>query len=150
MELARQLMEVQSYQNTQHESGFGITSAKTLVIGHYMINSKYKAKNMEEELQLITLKRVKARYDFDYRGMHSMIKRAFTHVHCIEDIWIDLLTQLDIMRMDYCRLTLQQIIDVNMLEIPSNLLIEDDVNILDPEYHRVGFDKQCPFPIQWQ
>ena len=37
-----------------------------------------------------------------------------------------------------------------MLEIPSNLQIEDDDNILDPEYHQVGFDKRCPFPIQWQ
>ena len=61
-----------------------------------------------------------------------MIKRLFTHVHRIEDIWIDLHTELDIMRMDYCRLTLHHIIDLNMLEIPSNLQIEDDGNILDP------------------
>lgn len=77
--------------------------------------------------------------------MHSKIKRAFTHVHCIEDIWIDLCTE-----MDYCRLTLQQIIDLNMVEIPSNFQIKDDGYILDLEYHLVGFDKQCPFPIHRQ
>ena len=59
-------------------------------------------------------------------------------------------TKLDIMKMDYCRLTLQQIINLNMLEIPSNLMFEDNGNILDLENHCAGFDKQCPFPIQWQ
>ena len=57
-------------------------------------------------------------------------------------------TKLDIMKMDYCRLTLHQIIDLNMLEIPSDFQIEDDDNILDSEYHRDSFDKQCPFTIQ--
>lgn len=47
--------------------------------------------------------------------------------------------------MDYSRLTLQQIIDLIMLEIPSKLQIEDDCNILGQEYHRGSFDKQCPF-----
>ena len=37
-----------------------------------------------------------------------------------------------------------------MLEIPSNLQVEDDGNILDLEFHQTDFDKKCPFPIQWQ
>ena len=82
------------------------------------------------------------------RGMNSKIKRAFTHVHHIEDIWIDMRTELDIMKMDYSRLTLQQVIDLNMLEIPFDYQVEDDGNILDLEYLRAGFDKQCPFPMQ--
>lgn len=100
-------------------------------------------------MQLITLKKFKARFDFDYREMNPQIKRAFTHVHHIEDVWIDMRTELDIMKMDYCRLTLQQIIDLNMLKIPSDFLIKDDGNVLDTEYHQASFDKRCPFPIQW-
>ena len=80
---------------------------------------------MEAELQLITLKKFKARFDFDYREMNSQMKRAYTNVHRIEDIWIDMRTKLDIMKMDYYRLTLQQIIDLNMLKIPPNFQVED-------------------------
>ena len=105
---------------------------------------------MESELQLITLKKFKARFDFDYREINSQIKKAYTHVHRIEDIWIDMRTELDIMKMDYCKLILQQIIDLNMLEIPPNFQVEDDGNILDPEFHQAGFNRMCPFPIQWQ
>ena len=82
--------------------------------------------------------------------MNSQIKRAYTHVHRIEDIWIDMRTELDIMKTDYCRLTFQQIIGLNMLEIPPDFQVEDDGNILDPKFHQVDFDKMCPFPIQWQ
>ena len=57
-------------------------------------------------------------------------------------------TELDVMKMDYCRLTLQQIIELNMLEIPSDFQVEDDGDILDPEFHLVGFDKKCSFLIQ--
>ena len=78
------------------------------------------------------------------------MKRAYTHVHHIENIWIDMRTELDIMKMDYCKLTLQQIIDLKMLQIPSDFQVEDDGDILDPEFHQAGFDKNCPFPIQWQ
>ena len=39
MELAKQLMEVQSNQHSLHRLGFDISSTKPLVIGHYMINS---------------------------------------------------------------------------------------------------------------
>ena len=110
-------MDLQSDQHAMHRTSFDITSAKPLSIGNYSINFVPKAKNMEVELQLITLKWFKARFDFDYREMNSQIKRAYTRVHRIEDIWIDMRTKLDIMKMDYCRLTLQQIINLNMLEI---------------------------------
>ena len=52
------------------------------------------------------------------------------------------------MKMDYYRLTLQQIIDLNMLETPSDFQVEDDGNILDLEFHQAKFDKKYPFPIQ--
>ena len=106
MELVKQLMEVQSTQHALHRLGFGISSTKPLVIGHYMINFVHKAKAMEAKLQLITLKRSKAKFGFDYKEMNSQIKRAFTHVHRIEDVWIDKRLELDIMKMDYYRFTL--------------------------------------------
>ena len=58
------------------------------------------------------------------------MKRAYTHVHCIEDIWIDMRTKFDIIKIDYYNLTMQQIIDINMLKIPSDFQIEDDVTSL--------------------
>ena len=106
MELAKQLIEVQSDQHTLYRPGFGISSAKPLVIGHYMIYFVHKGKDMEEELQLVTLKKFKVRFDFDYREMNSKIKRTFTHVHPIEDIWIYMRIDLGLMKMDYCKLTL--------------------------------------------
>ena len=78
------------------------------------------------------------------------MKRAYTHVHCIEDIWIDMRTKFDIIKIDYYNLTMQQIIDINMLKIPSDFQVEDDGNILDPEFHQVSSDNKCLFPIQWQ
>ena len=98
MELARQLMDVQSNQHASHRPVFGITSAKPLSIGNYSIVFVPKAKNMEAKLQLITLKKFKARFDFDYREMNSQIERAYTHVHRIEDIQIDMRIEIDIMR----------------------------------------------------
>ena len=100
MELARQLMNVQSDHHASHRPEFGITSTKPLAIDKYSIIFVPKAKNMEAELQLITLKKFKVRFDFDYREMNSQIKRAYTHVHCIKNIWIDMRTELDIMKMD--------------------------------------------------
>ena len=97
-------MDVQSDHHASHRPGFGITSARPLSIGNYSIVSVPKVKNMEAELQFITLKRFKARFDFDYREMNSQIKRAYTNVHRIEGIWIDMRTELDIMKMDYCKL----------------------------------------------
>lgn len=49
--------------------------------------------------------------------------------------------------MDYCRLTLEQIIDLNLMDIPQGMI--DDGNVLDPEYlsRRV---EEAPLPlIQW-
>ena len=57
-----------------HRHGFDITLAKPLAIGNHLIIFVPKAKNMEEELQLITLKKFKARFDFDYREMNSQMK----------------------------------------------------------------------------
>lgn len=90
-----------------YRPSFGITSAKPLAIGNYSIIFVPKENNMEAKLQLITLKKFKAKFDFDYREMNSQMKRSYTHVNHIKDIWIDVRIKLDIMKMDYCKLTLQ-------------------------------------------
>ena len=61
------------------------------------------------------------------------MKRTFTHVHFMEDVWIDLRSETNVTRMDYCRLTLQQIIDLDLVPILEG--VEDDDMILDLEYH---------------
>lgn len=91
-----------------------------------------KAKAMETELQEITLKKFKIRKDFNYRGMKDKIKRPFTQVHHVEDVWIDLCTDKDIRRMDYNRLTLEQIVDLDLADIPQGMV--DDEEVLDPIY----------------
>lgn len=69
--------------------------------------------------------------------------QEFTHVHCLEDIWVDLRTEEDIRRMDYNRVTLEQIVDLDLTKIPKGMV--DDGKILDPEYieQRVG---KAPLP----
>lgn len=51
---------------------------------------------METELQEIKLRKFEERKDFDYREKKDRIKRSFTHVHCLEDLWVDLHTEEDI------------------------------------------------------
>lgn len=112
--------------------GINISSRNPLQIGRYSLNTSARAKAMKIELQEIKLRKFKERKDFDYRGMKDKIKRAFTHVHCLEDIWVDLRTKEDIKRMDYNRLTLEQIIDLDLTKIPEGMV--DDGKILDPKY----------------
>lgn len=88
---------------------------------------------MEHELQRITLKKFMARSHFDWRGLNDKM-RQFVHVYRLEDIWIDLRTEADIQRMDYQRLSIKQIIDFNLADIPPG--VEDDDNILDRDYTR--------------
>ena len=38
---------------------------------------------------------------FDFRGMHLKMKREFSYVHRMEDVWIDLCSEVDVARMDY-------------------------------------------------
>ena len=103
---------------------------------------------MESEVQLITLKKFKSRAGFDFRGMHSKMKRAFTYVHRMEDVWIDLRNNVHIIRMDFCRLTLRQIIDLDLVPIPEG--VEGNDMILDKQFHDRQLEKLLPIPIQWQ
>lgn len=79
--------------------------------------------------------------------MKDKIKWVFTHVHHIEDIWVDLPTEDEIRRMDYNELTLEHIIDLNLTKVQEGMM--DDAEILDPKYvqQRVA-DIPIP-PTQW-
>lgn len=46
------------------------------------------------------MKQFKSRNDFDYRGMKNKLKKSYTHVHRIEDIWAECKTKEDIRRLD--------------------------------------------------
>ncbi|XP_057862524.1 uncharacterized protein LOC131070880 [Cryptomeria japonica] len=78
----------------------------------------------------ITPKRAIGMADFDYRGMKEKIKKSFVHVHCIEDIWVDLRTEMEVLKMDYCRLTVEQVIDLNLVDISQGMI--DNGDVLDP------------------
>lgn len=107
MELARQMVYVHEKQSGSHRLGFEFF----LSIGRYSINSIFKARAMDKEKRS-TMKLFKASKDFDYKGMKNKLTRSYTHVHKIEDIWIDCRTK-DIRKLDYCHLTKEQIIDLN-------------------------------------
>lgn len=143
MELGRQIMVVHTHQSVKHKVGMGISSNNPLKIGQYSLMTSIKARAMETELQEIRLKRFKPRVDFDYRGMKEKIKKTFIHVHRIEDIWADLRTEKEIRKMDYCRLTAEQIVDLNLMNMPQGMI--DDGNVLDPEFVNQNVD-EAPLP----
>lgn len=89
---------------------------------------------MEVEILDIKLKEFEIKKDFDYRGMKDKIKRAFTHMHRIEDVWIDLHIEEDIRRMNFSRLTLEQILNFDLTDILEE--IEDDEEIVDSIYEQ--------------
>lgn len=138
MELAQELMAVHAVQLANHKLGIIISSHNPLQIGRYSLTTSARAKAMETKLQEIKLTKFKERKDFDYLGMKEKIKRAFTHVHHLEDVWINLCTEEDIRRMHYNRLTLEQIVDLDLTKIPKGMV--DDEQILDPEVYRA---KSC-------
>lgn len=52
-------------------------------------------------MQWVTMKRFKRRKDFDYHGMKDKLKKSYTHVHMIEDIWDKCKTYEIVRRLDY-------------------------------------------------
>lgn len=68
-------------------------------------------------------------------------------VHRIEDIWVDLRTEAKVLKMDYCRLTIEQIVDLNLVDIPQGMI--DDGHILDPEYTSRRVEEASLPLIQW-
>lgn len=60
------------------------------------------------------------------------MKKAYTYVHLIEDVWVDCRMKHDIRKLDYCRLTVDQIREFDLVDIPNDL--EEDDNVLDLTY----------------
>lgn len=143
MELARQVVAVHEAQYGSHKTGLKFS----LTIDMYSIISIFKAREMEEGMRKVTTRLFKERRDFDYRGMRNKLKKAYVHVHRIEDIWTDQRTEQDIKKLDYCQLTLDQIQEFNLVDILDDL--EEDGNVIDLTYveNKVS---STPLPlIQW-
>lgn len=85
MELAYQMNTLHEAQSGSHKTGLKFS----LTIGRYPINSILKAGAMEEEMRRVTMRFLKARKDFDYRGMRNKLKKAYVHMHRTEDVWAD-------------------------------------------------------------
>lgn len=95
----------------------------------------------------VTMRFSKSRKHFDYRGMKNKLKKSYTHVHQVEDVWIDCRIEEHIKRLDYCHLSVEKIENLNLVGILEDL--KDDVDILDTTYekNKVG---GSPLPlIQW-
>lgn len=140
MELARQMVYVHEKQSSSQRLGFKFS----LSIRRYSINSVFKARAMDEEMRRITMRFSSARKDFDYRGMNNKLKRSYTHGHMIEYIWIECRSGKDIKKLDYCHLTKEHIIDINLADVPEDL--HDDGDILEPVYEANKIDS-TPLPL---
>jgi len=62
----------------------------------------------------------------------------------VEDVWADLRTQEEIKKLDYYRLTLSQIEDLKLVDIPEGMA--DDENIVSPRYVRENVSGS-PLPV---
>lgn len=63
---------------------------------------------MIEEMRRVAMNLFKGRKYFDYRGIKNKLKKSYTHVHHVEDIWIDCrIVQEDIKKIDYCCLIVE-------------------------------------------
>lgn len=116
------------------------------MIGRYSITTSPKAKAMESKMQWVMMKTYKRRPDFDYRGMKDKLKKSYSHVLKVEDIWIDCRTK-DIRKLDYCRLSLDQIINLHLADILEDM--EDKDSILDLAYESNNIIETPLPPIQW-
>lgn len=95
------MVDVHEKQSSSHRPRFKFS----LSIGRYSINLVFKVRAMDEEMRRVTMKYFRALKDFNYRSMKNKLKISYTHVHRIEDIWIDCRTEKDIMKLDYFHLT---------------------------------------------
>lgn len=62
----------------------------------------------------------------------------------IEDIWVDCITKEDIRKLDYYHHTKDQIINLNLANLPDDLV--DDGNVLDPIYETTKISN-TPLPF---
>lgn len=106
-----------------------------------------KAKNMEEEMQWNTMRRFKACNNFDFHGMKNNIKRSYTHVYRLEDVWADYENDEDVRRMDFSHLNLEQIENLDLAKIPMTM--EDNDNVVDLVYFERKIVDSPLLPIQW-
>lgn len=128
IKMSRQIISIHELQSRAHKIGLKFS----ITIGRYSINSIYKACSMEEEMRRVTLRLFKVKNFFNYKGMRNKIKNNYTHIHRIEYVWVDCCTKEDVQRMDYYHLTVEQIENVDLANVPKDL--EENGDILDPKY----------------
>lgn len=67
--------------------------------------------------------------------------------HTWEDVWVDCRSEHDSRKLDYCHLTVEQIENFGLVDVPGDL--EEDDDILDPMFEKKKVSS-TPLPlIQW-
>lgn len=64
-------------QPSSHKTGLKSSQS----IGRCSVTTTPEAKNMEEEMQWVKMKRFKAHNNFDFHAMKNKIYRNYVHVH---------------------------------------------------------------------
>lgn len=79
--------------------------------------------------------------------MNRKLKKDHHHVYCFEDIWVECRDEDDIQRMEFCRLTMEQIKDLGLANIPEDF--EDLGDIINSAYEEEEIANK-PLPlVQW-
>lgn len=143
MKLCRHIILVHNERQSIHKPSIKFP----ITIGRYSIQTMPKGKAIALEMQIMTLRTYRYINDFDYRGMKRKIKKSHRHVYRIENIWVDYKDEEDIRKMDYCRLTVEQISDPGLANLLRNF--EDPRDVLNADYDEKEIERK-PFPlIQW-
>lgn len=124
------MISIHEHQYGAHKIGLKFSIA----LGRYSINSIYKDRAMEEDMRKVTMRFFKPRKFFNYRGIKNKIIKNYTHIHEIEDVWVDCRTEEDVRKMDQCRLIVEQIENFDLADVPEDL--EEDGDIIDPAYEK--------------
>lgn len=80
--------------------------------------------------------------------MKNEIHQNYVHVHRLEDVWDDFRDDEDVRRLDFSRLTLEQIENLDLIKIQDTW--EDTTyDLVDPIYFNNNISNTPLPPIQW-
>lgn len=95
----------------------------------------------------MTIRTYRYRFDFDYRNVRKKLQKGHKHRYRFEDIWADCRDEEAIRKIDYCRLTVQQIIDLGVVDLPEDFT--DPGDIMNAAYDEQEIAKKPLLAIQW-
>lgn len=75
----------------------------------------------------MTIRTYRYRFDFDYRNVKKKVKKGHQQRYCFEDIWVDCRDEEAICKMVFCRLTVQQIKDLGVADLPEDFIDPSDI-----------------------